>query len=447
MTFTHLDASTAEDAWQGSPRWQGVGELRLPQTARLVVLAAHPDDESLGAGALIARANRLGWAVDIVVATDGEASHPASPTHTPEQLRVRRQSELHGAVAALAPDARLTTLGLRDGGLPGQEHLLRAGIEAVIAAGDPPLLVAPWCADGHGDHEAVGRLAHELAAARGLRLLEYPIWLWHWAAPDSPEVPWAQLSVLHADDAERAAKRAATGGYVSQTYPLSDAPGDEAMLGPEIQRHFDRSEEVYVEHGGALPARFFDEFYDGNADPWGFETRWYEERKRAVTLAALPRPTFGHALELGCATGVLTAQLAPRVEELLSVDISAEPLARARRRVNAGHVSFERLATPGEWPDGEFDLIVLSEVGYYWGDELALGIERMLGSLSPHGALLACHWRHPVAEYPLSGDEVHDALRRRSDLVRTVSHVEEDFLLEVFQRPPGASVARETGLV
>ncbi|WP_344755912.1 PIG-L family deacetylase [Gryllotalpicola koreensis] len=447
MSFTHLDESTAEDAWRSAPQWERMRELELPSTARLVVLAAHPDDESLGAGALIARASRLGWPIDVVVATDGEASHPSSPTHKPEQLRARRQAELSAAVTALAPEARITALGLPDGGLPDERRRLRAGIEAAIAAGEPPLLVAPWCRDGHGDHEAIGELAHELAAAHGLRLIEYPIWLWHWAEPDSAEVPWPQLRVLRADDAELVAKRTATGGYVSQTQPLSELPGDEAMLGPGIQRHFDRSEEVYVEHRGALPARFFDEFYDANPDPWGFETRWYEQRKRAATLAALPRPRFAHGLEVGCATGVLTAELATRVDDLLGIDIADDPLDRASRRVTAGNVAFQRFATPQEWPDGEFDLVVLSEVGYYWGDELELGIDRVLASLAPRGVLVACHWRHPVAEYPLSGDEVHDALRRRPELVRTVSHVEEDFLLEVFQRPPAASVARETGLV
>jgi LmbE family N-acetylglucosaminyl deacetylase len=447
VTFTHLDASTAEGDWRDAIARRELPALELPDAARLVVLAAHPDDESLGAGGLIAAAGRRGWPIDVVVASDGEASHPHSPSYTPEQLRVIRRAELRDAVAALAPRARLHLLGLPDGALGDHRDALRDAVESVVAVGQAPLLVAPWCGDGHGDHEAVGSVAHELARAAGLRLIEYPIWLWHWGTPEAAEVPWAQLRALRPDGVELGAKAAAMARHRSQTQPLSAAPGDEAMLSAEIQSHFERSEEIYVEHGGALPARFFDEFYDGNADPWGFETRWYEQRKRAATLAALPRATFGRGLELGCATGVLTELLAPRVGELLAVDIAEAPLARARRRVTAANVAFARLATPGEWPGGEFDLIVLSEVGYYWGDRLEAGIDRMLAALSPDGVLLACHWRHPVAEYPLTGDEVHEALRRRPELVRTVLHLEEDFVLEVYRRPPGASVARETGLV
>ncbi|MFC4242568.1 PIG-L family deacetylase [Gryllotalpicola reticulitermitis] len=445
VTFTHLDDSTSEEAWLAAPGWAALPELELPGAGRLLVVAAHPDDESLGAGALIALAGRRGWSIDVVIATDGEGSHPQSPTHTPEQLRARRRVEVRDAVAALAPTARLHTLGLPDAGLAGARRELRARLEEIIAGGVPPILVTPWCADGHGDHDAAGALGHELAREHGLRLIEYPIWLWHWATPESPEVPWSRFSALHADDALLAQKQAAMDAYPSQTQPLSEAPGDEVMLGPAIQQHFQRREEVYVEHSGPMSAEFFEDFYDGNTDPWGFETRWYEERKRAITLAALPRLAFRSTLEVGCATGILTAALAARTDSLLAIDIAETPLERARQRVTEPNVTFGRYATPRAWPPGEFDLIVLSEVGYYWGDELNAGIERMLSALAPDGALLACHWRHAVAEYPLSGDEVHEALRARSELVRTVLHDEKDFLLEVFTRT-GTSVAEDTGL-
>lgn len=448
VTFSHLDESTADEAWLAAPEWAGLPELELPASAHLVVVAAHPDDESLGAGALIALAARRGRPIDIVIASDGERSHPRSPTHPPERLRELRRLEARAAVDALAPDARLHTLGLPDGDLAGVIDELRGCVEPLID--DDVVLATPWCADGHVDHDAVGRLGHELAAAHGIRLLEYPIWLWHWGTPDAPEVPWREFRALRPNCAALAAKARAMDAYPSQIRPLSAAPGDEAVLSDAIQRHFRRTEEVYVDHGAAhrgpsMPAEFFDDFYAGNTDPWGFETRWYEERKRAVTVAALPRPLFRSGLEVGCATGILTGALAARTEHLLAVDIADAPLARARQRVSAPHVRFAKHATPREWPDGEFDLIVLSEVGYYWGDELGAGVERMLAALAADGVLLACHWRHPVAEYPLSGDEVHAALRARSELHRTVLHEELDFVLEIFTRT-GTSVGQETGL-
>jgi hypothetical protein len=87
----------------------------------------------------------------------------------------------------------------------------------------------------------------------------------------------------------------------------------------------------------------------------------------------------------------------------------------------------------------------MSEMGYYL-DPTALRdlVRRMRLALGDDGVLVACHWRHAVADYPLTGDAVHEALLE-SGLARTVRHVEADFLLEVFQVDP-RSVARRGGL-
>ncbi len=121
----------------------------------------------------------------------------------------------------------------------------------------------------------------------------------------------------------------------------------------------------------------------------------------------------------------------------------------ARRRL-AGRsgVEFAQLRVPQEWPVGSFDLVVLSEVGYYCGPaDLSALIAAAASSLTADGVLLACHWRHPVAEYPTSGDHVHERLREESGLVVLAEHLEEDFRLDVLVRPPAVSVARRTGLL
>ena len=121
--------------------------------------------------------------------------------------------------------------------------------------------------------------------------------------------------------------------------------------------------------------------------------------------------------------------------------------ARARLAGRAG-VVFEQRRVPQDWPSGWFDLVVLSEIGYYCGtSDLSLLIQAAAASLTPDGVLLACHWRHPVADYPLTGDEVHARLRRESGLAVLASHVEEDFLLDVFTPAPARSVARVDGLL
>ena len=156
----------------------------------------------------------------------------------------------------------------------------------------------------------------------------------------------------------------------------------------------------------SLGGQFFDDFYrEQGEDPWGFTDRWYEQRKRAVTLASLPRPRFRRALEVGCSIGVLTSDLAPRCDALLALDVAGAAVALARERTRAlPSVRVEQMAVPAQWPEGTFDLVVLSEVGYYLSlDELTSLCDRSIGSLSPDGVLVACHWRHPVDGVPPAG--------------------------------------------
>lgn len=487
VTFDHRDAGTPESQWRASGRLDSLAPLDVAALApadvdrpsgdsgvRVVVLAAHPDDETLGAAGLVRRLASSGAQITYVVATDGEASHPGSPSTTPTALRRTRREELVAAVHHVAPGSAVHLLGLPDGGLREHRAVLTAAVDAltgvVATGGERLVLCAPWSGDGHRDHRIVGEVAREVAAARSATLVEYPVWFWHWAVPDDPTHRWSSMRRFDLDADDMDARRRSMSEHASQVAPLSDQSGDEALLGPEMLAHFDRPFEVYVVGGATTlpiprtsavpPARsrpagpvrslgedFFDDFYAGRSDPWGFESRWYEARKRAVTLASLPRERFRAGLEIGCSTGVLTEALSGRCDDLLGVDIAAAPLEVARRRLG-DRARFEQLTTPGEWPEGEFDLVVLSEVGYYSGpDDLSTMLDRAAGSLTPDGVLVLCHWRHPVREYPLGGDEVHAAAGRRDDLVNLVHHVEEDFVLDVLVHPPAVSVARETGLL
>jgi trans-aconitate methyltransferase len=200
-----------------------------------------------------------------------------------------------------------------------------------------------------------------------------------------------------------------------------------------------------------LGAGYFDAMYEAAPDPWGFEDRWYEQRKYAISLAQLPDRRYRRAFEPGCSIGVLTAMLAGRCDRLLSWDVAAGAVrAAARRTRDLPNVRVERRQIPHEWPEGRFDLIVFSEILYYLGDrDLEQVLDYGVHALEPGGTLLAVHWRHPVADYPRSGDDVHRALAARAGLARLVSHQEEDFLAEVYRRADDrpASVARAAGLV
>lgn len=199
----------------------------------------------------------------------------------------------------------------------------------------------------------------------------------------------------------------------------------------------------------SLPAGYFDDLYAHSDDPWSFGTRWYERRKYAQTLASLRHPRYRSAFEPGCSVGILTEALAGRCDQLLAADVSRRAVATTRDRVGGlTHVRVEEWTLP-DWPAGPFDLVVLSEVGYYLDEgDLAGLLTRAVASLEPGGDLVAVHWRHPVADYPQTGDAVHAAIADRPGLARVCRHEEEDFLLEVFARTPPAarSVARIEGL-
>jgi len=198
---------------------------------------------------------------------------------------------------------------------------------------------------------------------------------------------------------------------------------------------------------------YFEHLYASHPDPWRFDERWYERRKHALTVASLPRPGYRRAFEPACANGRLTSLLAPRCAQLLAVDAILAPVERARRRLaDQPHVQVERRRLPREWPCRSFDLIVLSEFLYYFGPgELSRVLARVRASLEPGGTVLAVHWRHPVAEYPCSGDDVHRRLRSEPGLFTLAHHEEADFLLDVLVTGDGGgppqSVAAASGLV
>lgn len=193
-----------------------------------------------------------------------------------------------------------------------------------------------------------------------------------------------------------------------------------------------------------LPPDYFDRMYAADADPWGFDSRWYEQRKYALTLAALPSPSYPRGLEIGSSIGVLTVGLAARCTSLVALDPSARALASARTRVPPS-VSLVLGAVPENWPAGTYDLVVLSEVGYYLdAGDLELLLDLVDRDLAPDGTVVACHWRHRVPDYPQTGDQVHTALARWPRVSRVE---EEDFLLDVLAPGGAVSVARREGLL
>ena len=184
-----------------------------------------------------------------------------------------------------------------------------------------------------------------------------------------------------------------------------------------------------------LDREYFEGLYAASGDPWNFETSAYEREKYRRTLDALGGRHFRRALEAGASIGVFTGMLAARCDELLAVDVSEKAVAAARERLaGLDHVRVERRTLPEEMPGGPFDLIVASEVLYYFPrEEMLQMLEGFEVALAPGGALLAVHWRRETRTYPLQGDEVHELLAANTRLALTESVAEPDYRLDLFE--------------
>ncbi|MEO6125789.1 MAG: PIG-L family deacetylase [Ilumatobacteraceae bacterium] len=223
---------TAPTAWQpvveALPLWQ----LQPQRHRRVVVVAPHPDDETLGVGGLIADASSAGMDILVISLTDGEAAF------TEVGLGERRHHELKAAMECLAPVAALTIerVGLPDGGLTDRHEQIAAAITDRLQRGD--LVFAPLSCDGHPDHDAVGAVVESLVRD-DIDVCFYPIWSWHWHQPSTSVIGVSgRRSVM--SPAAAAAKAAALECYRSQT------AGDDPILPDHFRGRFDSPFEVIV---------------------------------------------------------------------------------------------------------------------------------------------------------------------------------------------------------
>ena len=192
--------------------------------------------------------------------------------------------------------------------------------------------------------------------------------------------------------------------------------------------------------GDARDPGYFDALYAADADPWRFETSDYEAAKYTETIAALPRLRYTAAVEFGCSIGVLTEQLAGRADAVFGIDVAQAALDRAAARCAAlPHVRFARMRMPDEMPDGRFDLIMLSEVLYYFEPPtLARLADRLRDIAAPGADLVLVHWLGPTPDYPLTGDAaVTNFLVVTSGWARvTRQERRQDYRLDVLRAAP-----------
>ncbi len=506
-----VDGAVGEADWLLNPRWDEVpvatpaafaqalglttrvgpsgpaestGLSRHTDGGRLVLLAPHPDDETLGLGASLADLSDGGIELVVVLLTDGEASHPRCRHVSRDELVARRADEFNTAVGLLAPRAEIVRLGLPDGGLPDAADDLAAALEDLLQEGD--LVLAPLPEDGHTDHDAAGAVAAQIVASKavaragdhsrveatraerrapGIRLLHYPVW--RWRRSDRDRFPFDRALLLTPSLAALHRKEQAIRAYTSQIGALTAFPGGEAVVGPVDLAPHRRLVETLIapaetpdvfapiadstttQECTAVARRLSAMFDAGvgdddsdvaagvSGDPWRTRSSWYEARKRALCLAALARPRYGRILDIGCSVGTLTAQLAARADEVAAIDGTPEALRHARTRyADLAQVRWIQGQVPDDLPPGPFDLVVLSEVGYFLtGAQLLGALRHARRALRPGGEILLCDWTHPTKDIPLDGMLVHRQAATALGLPRRVALIDQDFVVDVYGGP------------
>ena len=243
-------------AGDGTPEWlwtrsETVAALPVRSWAnwigaasRVFVVAPHPDDEILAAGGLMAQLAAVGWPLRVVAVTDGGASHPGSRLWPPARLLEQRPRESRAALRWLGVGQECLRLGLPDGAVHRHRDALVRRLLTLLAPGD--LAITTWRLDGHPDHEATGAAVAEAAARRGARLLEAPVWAWHWASPTDARWPWGRARRVVLDAAVCARKLRALQAHASQLQG-DPSTGRGAVLRASIVERAARPFEVFFE--------------------------------------------------------------------------------------------------------------------------------------------------------------------------------------------------------
>lgn len=229
-------------------------ESTVTEFGSTLVVAPHPDDESLGCGGAIALLRSVGCAVQVLVISDGTLSHPRSRRYPAPALRALREAETQLALSILGVDpGAVTFLRLQDGSIPTSEAV---GFEQTVSAcrkylvkRAPKTIFLPWRWDPHPDHRATWQLIRTALMCLQLspHLIEYPIWDWdpeqRGILPQSDAVTGWRLDISSVLEL----KLRAIAAYRSQTTNLINDDPDGFRLTPEMLTNFAQPWEVYLE--------------------------------------------------------------------------------------------------------------------------------------------------------------------------------------------------------
>lgn len=398
------------------------GERLSADIGNLMVLAPHPDDESLGCGGLIAMLTEAGKSVSVVFITSGSASHPNSTSHPPEILAELRESEAIKACSAIgvpinhihfirAADSKLEKLDQQ-----GTMHIARR-ITSLFESVDMSALALPWRRDPHPDHvvtNTIGAMVLDRISKNVIKI-EYPIWLWKNAKEE--DWPQEEETVPYRLDISRVFQKKWQAVKMHRSQ-LGEVISDDAygfVLTEELLEPFHTPTEYFflshLRSPKTLEKKYFDQLYSEQTDPWNFRNSAYEKGKYENATKSLGTKRFECGLELGCSIGIQTRMLSRCCQRLIAVDISEAAVTEAKLSCrDLENIEFRIANIIEDFPQGRFDLITCNEIGYYLEREDLLRLFHNCNvNLKSGGRFLMVHWTPFVPDYPLSGDAVHDA--------------------------------------
>ena len=417
----------------------------------LMVLAPHPDDESLGCGGLISMLRQKGSQVAVIFITSGSASHPNSKTHPPDVLSQIRESEAIGACSELGvtPD-NIHFVRARDSGLEqlDRDALSEMSQDIVAMFENRPFsaLAVPWRRDPHPDHRVVhtlGDMILEKISKEAIKI-EYPIWLWK----NGKEDDWPTIgeTVPYRLDISKVfpQKWKAVKQHKSQLGEIIKDDEYGFVLTGELLEPFNKNMEFFfvtaLRDLKTLDAAYFERLYSDQEDPWDFRNSEYERKKYQRSLEVLEKETFSLGLELGCSIGIQTQMLSKVCQHLMAVDISEAAVKTASDYCyGTTNIEFRAVDITTNFPHGFYDLITCCEIGYYLEDEdLEQLFRNIKESLLPNGKLLMVHWTAFVPDYPQSGDTVHDRFERFAEETEVFNELvhqrHENYRLQVWRK-------------
>lgn len=426
--------STPSRLWDAAIERRGIAAFPVRAYRRVVVVAAHPDDETLGAGGLLQALHAAGAEVEVLVATDGEAAFPELDDAARTALGRTRRAELGAALRELGlDDAAVRWAGLPDSAVREHREELATWLAPLLRGADACL--TPWSGDPHPDHRAVAEAARAAAGPR-TDIWGYPIWQLPWGSPDDPAVPWETAAGYEPVGAERRRKGAAIRAHRSQLRP---PPGGTApILDGAVIAHFTGGTELLFREspGATTPVARFAALYARDADPWQTATSAYERRKRAVSCACLPRARYGSGLDVASGSGLLTRDLAARCDALMAIDAVPDAVAATRKAVaGCDNVLTRQARIPQAFPEGPFDLVVCSEILYYLDTaELAMTLDAIAAAQPPGADLLAVSWRPKAPDAPRDAADAHRRLLAHPAWAPIADHTDPEFLALVVRR-------------